>query len=164
MVEGHDVECLTAICPEYYKDIILRCSSELLERQQLDVDEPLYYGTWGRAYSTSGNGWLAEVMVEAYKFYKEHDVEGADRFKEAAVRVTWWIIQNTYSEENTFFLKEPHKAIGGSFWNYENLYVRTDSVCHAVNAYVGIINDLEDGLLLSIPEKPFEEILEELRK
>ncbi|GAH15131.1 unnamed protein product, partial [marine sediment metagenome] len=79
-------------------------------------------------------------MVEVYKFYREHDVEGADRFKEAAVRVTWWIIQNTYSEENTFFLKEPPKAIGGSFWNYENRYVRTDSVCHAVNAYVGIIN------------------------
>jgi len=149
---------------EYYKNIILKSSGELLERQQLDTDEPLYYGTWKRAYSTSGNGWLAEVMVEVYKFYKEHDVEGADRFKEAAVRVTWWIIQNTYSEENTFFLKEPQKAIGGSFWNYENLYVRTDSVCHAVNAYVGIINDLEDGLLLSIPEKPFEAILKELKK
>ncbi len=89
---------------------------------------------------------------------------GADRFKEAAVTVTWWIIQNTYSAENTFFLKEPQKAIGGSFWNYENLYVRTDSVCHAVNAYVGIINDLEDGLLLTIPEEPFEVILRELKK
>lgn len=149
---------------EYYKNIILESSGELLERQQLDKDEPLYYGTWERAYSTSGNGWLAEVMVEVYKFYREHDVEGADRFKEAAVRVTWWIIQNTYSAENTFFLKEPQKAIGGSFWNYENRYVRTDSVCHAVNAYVGIINDLEDGLLLSVPEKPFEIILKELKK
>jgi len=149
---------------EYYKNIILKSSGELLERQQLDTDEPLYYGTWNRAYSTSGNGWLAEVMVEVYKFYREHDVEGADRFKEAAVRVTWWIIQNTYSEENTFSLKEPQKAIGGSFWNYENRYVRTDSVCHAVNAYVGIINDLENGLLISIPETPFEVILEELKK
>jgi len=137
---------------EYYKDIILRCSDDIVERQQLDTDEPLYYGTWTRAYSTSGNGWLDEVMVEMYKFYREHDEEGADKFKEAAIKVTWWIIQNTYSEENTFFLKEPQKAIGGSFWNYENRYVRTDSVCHAVNAYVGIINDLEDGLLLSIPE------------
>lgn len=149
---------------EYYKDIIVKSSSELLGRQQLDTDEPLYYGTWQRAYSTSGNGWLAEVMVEVYRFYREHDVAGADRFKEAAVRVIWWIIRNTYSAENTFFLKEPQKAIGGSFWNYENLYVRTDSVSHAVNAYVGIINDLEDGLLLSVPEQPFEVILRELKK
>jgi len=29
----------------YYKNIILESSSELLERQQLDTDEPLYYGT-----------------------------------------------------------------------------------------------------------------------
>ncbi len=149
---------------EYYKNIILESSGELLERQNQDADNLLYYGTWERAYSTSGNGWLAEVMMEMYKFYKEQNMDGGDKYKEAVVRATLWIIQNTYSAENTFFLKEPQKAIGGSFWNYENLYVRTDSVCHAVNAYVGIINDLEDGLLLSIPEKPFEEILEELRK
>jgi len=149
---------------EYYKNIIFRCSGELLERQQLETDEPLYYGTWDRAYSTSGNGWLAEVMVEVYKFCQEQNMNGWDKYKEAAVRATLWIIQNTYSDENTFFLKEPQKAIGGSFWNYENLYVRTDSVCHAINAYVGIINNLEDGLLLLIPEKPFEAILKELKK
>jgi len=137
---------------EYYKDIIFRCSAELLEKQQQDTDEPLYYGTWERAYSTSGNGWLAEVMVEVYRFCQEQNMDGCDKYKEALMKVTWWIIQNTYSEENTFFLKEPQKAIGGSFWNYENLYVRTDSVCHAVNACVGIINDLENGPLLSIPE------------
>ena len=149
---------------EYYKNIIFESSSELLERQNQDVDNLLYYGTWDRAYSTSGNGWLAEVMVEMYKFYKEQNMDGRDKYKEAAIKVAFWIIQNTYSTENTFFLKEPQKAIGGSFWNYENRYVRTDSVCHAVNAYVGIIDDLEDGLLLSIPEKPFELILKELKK
>ncbi|MFC1984544.1 terpene cyclase [Chloroflexota bacterium] len=137
---------------EYYKDMIFRCSGELLKKQKQDTNKPLYYGTWERAYSTSGNGWLAEVMVEVYKFCQEQNIGGCDKYKEAAIKVTWWVIQNTYSEENTFFLKEPQKAIGGSFWNYENLYIRTDSVCHAVNAYVGIINDLEDGLLLSIPE------------
>ena len=137
---------------EYYKDIILRCSSEILEKQQQDTDKPLYYGTWERAYSTSGNGWLAEVMMEVYKFCQEQNMDGCDKYKEALIKVIWWITQNTYSEENTFFLKEPQKAIGGSFWNYEDLYVRTDSVCHAVNACVGIIDDLDDGLPLSIPE------------
>jgi uncharacterized protein YyaL (SSP411 family) len=137
---------------DYYRDIIVNCSSDLLGRQQLDTDEPLYYGTWKRAYSTSGNGWLAEVMVEVYRFFQEQGVEGADEYKEAAIKVIWWIIQNTYSEENTFFLAEPEKAIGGSFWNYENLYVRTDSLCHSVNAYMGIVSELADGWLLSVPE------------
>ncbi len=148
---------------EHYKNIILKIGDELYERQKKDVNNPLNYGSWWRVYSTSGNGWLAEVMVEMYKFYKEQNMGGSDKYKEAAIKVALCIIQNTYSEENTFFLKEPQKAIGGIFWNYENRYVRTDSVCHAVNAYCGIINDLEDGLLLSIPEKPFEAILSELK-
>ncbi|MFC1860550.1 terpene cyclase [Chloroflexota bacterium] len=137
---------------EYYKDIIISLSRHLLGKQKLDTDKPLYYGIWERAYSTSGNGWLAEVMVEMYRFCQEQNTGGCDKYKEAVTRVIWWIIQNTYSEENTFFLKEPQKAIGGSFWNYDNLYVRTDSLCHAVNAYIGIMADLEDGPLLSIPE------------
>jgi len=91
-------------------------------------------------------------------------MDGCDKYKEALIKVIWWIIQNTYSEENTFFLKEPQKAIGGSFWNYENPYVRTDSLSHAVNAYVGIVNDLEDGVLLSIPERPFAAVLKDLKK
>ncbi|MDD4876693.1 MAG: glycoside hydrolase family 76 protein [Dehalococcoidales bacterium] len=144
---------------DYYKNIILRCSSDILGRQQLDTNKLLYYGTWDDAYSTSGNGWLDEVMMEVYKFYQEHGVEGAGKYKEAAIRVTWWIIQNTYSAENTFFLKEPQKAIGGSVWNYKNLYVRTDSLCHAVNAYMGLVNEVEDSLLITVPEEPFDAVL-----
>lgn len=148
---------------DYYKDMILRCGSELLERQETDVSTPLYCGSWHRAYSTSGNGWLAEVAMEMYRFCQEHGVEDSDRYKEAAVRVILWIIQNTYSEENTFFLSEPDKVIGGIFWNYEHSYVRTDSLCHGLNAYIGIVDDLEDDFLLTIPEEPFDLILDRLR-
>ena len=148
---------------DVYKDIILKCGSELLARQETNVSSPVYYGSWHRAYSTSGNGWLAEVMMEMYHFCQEHDAEGCDRYKEALTRVILWIVQNTYSEENTFFLEEPGKAIGGIFWNYENRYVRTDSLCHGLNAYIGILDDFDDGVLLTIPDESFEVILERLR-
>ncbi|MFC1899351.1 pectate lyase [Chloroflexota bacterium] len=149
---------------EYHRDMIFRCSRDILGRQQLDKGSLLYYGTWDDAYSTSGNGWLDEVMMEVYYFSREHDIEGSDDYKEASLRVTWWIIQNTYSNENTFFLKEPKKAIGGSFWNNENLYVRTDSLCHALNAYIYLLNEYDDGLLLTVPEDDFSVILRDLRK
>jgi hypothetical protein len=149
---------------ESYIDIILKCSKDISRRQRDDVDEPLYYGIWNRAYSTSGNGWLAEVMMEVYKFCKEQNVADCDRYKEAAIKVTWWIIQNTYSEENTFFLAEPQKAIGGCFWNYEDRYVRTDSLCHALNAYVAIINNSDEGMLLTVPERPFDDIFKKLKR
>ena len=148
---------------DVYKDIILKCGSDLLERQETDVSSPLYYGSWHRAYSTSGNGWLAEVMMEMYHFSRQHDPDGSDRYKEALTRVILWIVQNTYSQENTFFLEEPGKAIGGIFWNFENKYVRTDSLCHGLNAYIGILDDLDDGVLLTLPEESFEVILERLR-
>jgi rhamnogalacturonyl hydrolase YesR len=148
---------------DVYKDLILRCSSELLEQQETDVSSPVYYGSWHRAYSSSGNGWLAEVMMEMYHFCREHDAEGCEKYKEALTRVILWIIQNTYSAENTFLVEEPDKVIGGIFWNYENKYVRTDSLCHGLNAYIGILDDLDDGVLLTIPEESFELILERLR-
>ena len=140
---------------DYYRDIILRCSSDIVSRQQLDTGELLSYGTWQDAYSTSGNGWLDEVVMELYEFCREQNMDGCTEYKEAAIRVTWWIMQNTYSAENTFFLEEPQKAIGGSFWNHENLYVRTDSICHAVNAYIALANEMGDGELFSIPDDPF---------
>jgi hypothetical protein len=147
-----------------YKNIILKCGAELLKRQAKDINYPLYNGSWYRTYTSSGNGWLAEVMMEMYRFCQEQNVDGCDKYKEAIIRVILWIIQNTYSEENTFFLKEPQKAIGGIFWNYENRNVRTDSLCHALNTYVGMIDDFEDGILLSLPERPIGVILSELRR
>jgi hypothetical protein len=148
---------------DYYKNIILKCSDDLLKRQAKDINHPLYLGSWYRVYSTSGNGWLAEVMMEMYRFCQEQNMDGCDKYKEAIIRVILWIIQNTYSEENTFFLKEPQNAIGGIFWNYENRYVRTDSLCHALNAYAGMMDDWEDGTLLSLPEKPIGVTLSQLR-
>jgi len=148
---------------DHYKDMILKCGGELVERQANDVSHPLYHGSWHRAYSTSGNGWLAEVMMEMYRFCQEQNMDGCDKYKEAIVRVIRWIIQNTYSEENTFFLKEPEKAIGGIFWNYEDRDVRTDSLCHALNAYAGMMDEWGDGTLLSLPEQPIGVILRQLR-
>jgi rhamnogalacturonyl hydrolase YesR len=139
---------------DYYKNIILKCSAELLKRQAKDITNPLYNGSWYRAYSTSGNGWLAEVMMTMYRFCQEQNVGGCDEYKEAIIGVIRWIIQNTYSEENTFFLEEPEKAIGAIFWNYDDRTVRTDSLCHALNSYVGMINEWGDGTLLSLPEQP----------
>ncbi|MFC2045510.1 hypothetical protein ACFLUH_02390 [Chloroflexota bacterium] len=149
---------------DYYKEIIFRCSRGILERQETNTNNLLYYGTWHRAYSTSGNGWLAEVMVEMYKFCQEYNMDGCDRYKEAIIRVTLWLLQNTYSEENTFSLKEPENAIGGIFWNYENSYVRTDSLCHGLNAYIMILNEVDDGTILSIPEESLHITLNKLSK
>jgi len=144
-------------------NIIFELSEKILANQKNEEDDLLYYGGWGGAYSSSGTGWISEVMAETYRFCKEERGEDCDKYKEGVIKAIRWLIQNTYSEENTFFLKNPEKVIGGVFWNKLNKYVRTDSVCHALNGYIRIIDDLDKGSLLSVPERPLEEILEKLR-
>lgn len=149
---------------ERYKKIIFELSDKILKNQKKDTDDLLYCGGWAGAYSTSGMGWISEVMTETYRFCKKEKMEDCEKYKEAVIMAIRWILQNTYSEENSFFLKNPEMAIGGVFWNEHNKYVRTDSVCHALNGYIRIMDYLEDGLLLSIPEQPFKLILNELKK
>jgi hypothetical protein len=157
------IDFYTASPNERYKKIIFELSEKILANQKNGEDDLLYYGGWGGAYSSSGTGWISEVMAETYRFCKKERGEDCDKYKEGVIKAIRWLIQNTYSEENTFFLKNPEKAIGGVFWNKLDKYVRTDSVCHSLNAYIRIIDDLGEGSLLSVPEKPLEEILEKLR-
>ncbi|WP_181234343.1 hypothetical protein [Enhygromyxa salina] len=50
--------------------------------------------------------------------------------------------------------KNPDMARGGLFWNRIERVVRTDSICHAMNAYVFMIDHLPRGTLLELPEPP----------
>ncbi len=133
---------------DYYKKIIFELSDIILGNQIKDTNDLINYGRWNGAYSTSGNGWISEVMTDTYRFCIEQGKEDCDKYKDAVEKVIIWLIQNTYSEKNTFFLKNPEMAIGGVFWNEQYKYVRTDSVCHALNSYTRIINYLEDGSLI----------------
>lgn len=135
---------------ESYKKIIFELSALILENQKDNSNDLLYYGGWKGAYSTSGTGWITEVMAETYRFCLAEKREDCQKYKEAVIKAIRWLIQNTYSEENSFFLKNQERAIGGVFWNNIKKYVRTDSVCHALNGYLRIFDYLDDGVLLSI--------------
>jgi len=138
---------------DYYKDIVFELSAQIISHQIKDPNDILNYGRIDGAYSTSGNGWISEVMTDTYRFCLEQNKEGCQKYKNVVVDIIRWLVQYTYSKENSSFLKNPEKAIGGIFWNKENKYVRTDSVCHGLNGYIGIIDYLEDGLILSIPKE-----------
>ena len=143
---------------EYYKDIVFELSSQVIANQFKDPNDMLNYGRIGGAYSTSGNGWISEVMTDTYKFCLEQDPltnsgqADCEKYKETVINIIRWIIQYTYSEDNNSALANPTKALGGVYWNKENKYVRTDSVCHALNGYTRIMEYLDDGTLVSIPK------------
>ena len=146
-----------------YKDIVFELSSMVLKNQNTDPKDVLFNGIWNKAYSTSGIGWISEVMSETYRFCLDQERNDCENYKEAVVRGIRWIIQNTYSEENNFLPQNQERSLGGVFWNKDARYVRTDSVCHAVNGYVRIMDYLDEGNLVSLPERSFKEILKDLR-
>jgi hypothetical protein len=141
------------------KATALRCADELLDRQIRDPGDVYRNGRWRASLSSSGNGWLAEVLSVLYLDCKQNDPSNCARYHDAIVHVIRLLMQYTYSPESSFMISDPERALGGVFWNARDRYVRTDSVCHAMNAYVYMIDHLADGVLVELPEPPLAERL-----
>ena len=125
-----------------YRKISLRCLEEVMKRQHDDPDDLQNFGRVG-GQKTSGNGWIAEVTSEVYLSCRKENGATCMQYKEHLLKLIRWLIQNTYSEANTYFLKEPDKAVGGLIRDYTSEEVRTDAVCHGVNGYVNLLNRVD---------------------
>lgn len=136
---------------------VFRCADDLVKRQWRRPEDAYRYGRWQRSLSSSGTGWLAEVMSEVYHHCRQKGMDGCDRYKDAVVAAIRLLLQYTYGPENAFVVKNPKAAAGGVFWSVRDRYVRTDSVCHAMNAYLNMMGELGDGPLLTLPERPLAE-------
>lgn len=133
---------------DYYKEIVFELSSQIIVNQIKDSNDILNYGRIDGAYSTSGNGWICEVMADTHKLCLKENRQDCEKYKEAIVNIIRWLVQYTYTENNSSILKNPERALGGIFWNKTTKYVRTDSVCHGLNGYMGIIDYLDNNFLL----------------
>lgn len=122
-----------------YQKTLLKCLNEILKRQHTDPNDMHNYGRIGTGQHTSGIGWINEVTSEVYLLCREENWKGCMRYKEPMMKMMRWLIQNTYSEANTYFLKEPEKAIGGLIRSSTKEEVRTDAVCHGVNGYINLL-------------------------
>lgn len=141
------------------KEVAFRCADELL-RRQIDLPQDVYrHGRWRRSLSASGNGWLAEVLSELYLHCKHNQMSGCERYRGAIVDVLRLLMQHTYTPASAYVTARPEMAIGGVFWNVKERYVRTDAVCHAMNAYVHMVDHFGDEPLVTLPEPPLAQRL-----
>jgi hypothetical protein len=134
------------------KDTLLQCANVVLKRQHIDPNDVADFGRFEGTYATSGNGWINEVFMELYTYGRSENWPVVEPFKTAALRVTRWLMQNTYSPENTYFLPHGGEAIGGMIRSYREESVRTDAVCHGSNGCVLLLSCTEPGELLTLPE------------
>jgi hypothetical protein len=89
-------------------------------------------------------------LAELYRFLYANGFDGVDGYKDAIIKVTRWILQNTYTLKNSYMIKNPYMAEGGAFWTPSDRYVRTDAVCHAVNGLVRMYEFYGNGTLISV--------------
>jgi hypothetical protein len=145
---------------DYYKasgdehawQVLAATCDALVKRQYTDPADLLNCGRFSGSLATSGNGWINEVLGEVYlrAHSRPGDSERAEAYKVAIVRSMRWLVQNTYSAENTYAIPKPKMAFGGLIRNRGDEAVRTDAVCHGVNGYINILDFLDgEGELLS---------------
>lgn len=134
-----------------FESTIFRCADDLVSRQNRTSDDAYVRGRFQGAMSSSGVGWVAEVMSEVFAHCRETGGSDCDRYRDAVVAASRLLIEHTYSPANAFLVKNPSMANGGVFWSSEDRRVRTDAVCHATNALLGVIDDVADGPLVVLP-------------
>ncbi len=137
------------------RDTLLKLAASLMDRQHKDQEDIFNLGRFEGSTASSGNGWINEVFSEVYLYGQKHgwDPEPLNQIRVSILQVTRWLIQNTYSEANTYAVKNPSRAIGGLIRNYSEAAVRTDAVCHGVNGYLNMLEEWPEGPLLDIPER-----------
>jgi len=123
-----------------YRRVSQECLDEILKRQNNNQDDLQNYGRIGIGQHTSGVGWINEVTSEVYLSCRQENGQDCEKYKAHMLKMIRWLIQNTYSEANTYFLKDPEKALGGLIRDYTQEEVRTDAVCHGVNGYINLLN------------------------
>jgi len=136
---------------EKYKKVVFELAERILKDQRTKND-PLKRGSFKGVYSSSGVGWISEVMAETFRFCQKEQRKDCEKYKKAVIEAMRWIIQFTISKEKSQNLKNPERAIGSIFWSKDKKFVRTDIVCHALNSYLRIYDFLEEGILLSLSE------------
>ncbi len=139
-----------------YADAVFKCADQILLQQKKDPADLLTYGRFDTFYS-SGNGWINEVMVEVYKLCSAQGRGSCGDYLDSILRTTRWLVQNVYTDANTFHLPNPEKARGGAIRNDLEENVRTDAVCHGVNSLVGVLQIAGRSAKLSAPELSWED-------
>ena len=86
-----------------------------------------------------------------YYLCRDEKRDDCEKYKDATLGVFRWLAGFTYTTTNTDHLPNAERAIGGLIRSPNDPSVRIDSVCHALNAYAGMLDECKDGVLFTLP-------------
>ncbi len=148
-----------------YRETIIQIADTLLQRQIVSQSDLFSDGRYLDAMTTSGNGWINEVMGDWYDFCSKQKLTDCEPYREAMRRTSRWLVQNAYTPQISYDIANPARAHGGMITNFNTWTVRTDAVCHALNGLISLlrIEAGNDAGLIELPAQPLREILPLLR-
>ena len=148
-----------------YRKLIQNAASEILARQIYNLDDAYNHGRYLDTMTTSGNGWINEVMGELYQFCSDQQLSGCKQYQDAIVLTSRWLLQNVYTQANSYDIKNPSHAIGGFMRNFISQAVRTDAVCHGLNSLINLLTIVgsDNHILVRLPEQSFDQTIGLLR-
>jgi hypothetical protein len=144
-------------------EIVFRAMDAVLANQVDAPFDPYYDGSIFDDPSSSGTGWVNEVLVDVNHLCQEDGRGDCERYRQAMVRASRWLIQRSYSEPNTFALRNPARALGGAIRHYDETIVRTDAVCHGSNSLLGLLELAGDDIHLTLEPPRFDQFFRALR-
>ncbi len=130
----------TAVVPDPRAErTLFAVAHQVRSRQVVKPLNLLDHGRYFDIWASSGNGWMNEVLVPVYERCIATGQPRCELFRAALDRTARWLIQNTYSHENSFHIPNPERALGGAIRDAKVEQVRTDAVCHAANSLIGML-------------------------
>ena len=144
-----------------YLQAIQKLAKDINKLQIKNLQDISYAGKFSDSMTASGNGWLNEVFGDYYHFCKQNHLENCDDILQASILSTRYLLQNAYRRDNSYNIANPQFALGAFALRYSSHMVRTDSVCHGVNSFIYLLNNLppHDEVLLDIPEQSIQTLL-----
>ena len=144
-------------------DVVYRALNAVLAHQVDTPWDPYVDGSIYDAPSSSGTGWINEVLTDVYQLCREDGRADCDRYRLAMLHASRWLLQRTYSEANAFNARNPAHAAGGAIRSYGETIIRTDAVCHGSNSLLELLSMAGDDIHLTLPPPPFGQFFRALR-
>lgn len=148
-----------------YRDAVDRAAAQVLRRQIRDERDVFDHGRFLDTMSTSGNGWVVEVLGELHRTCLRRARPDCGRLRDAMVAGSRWLLQNAYNAGNSFDIPNPARAEGGMIGSIRLKEVRTDAVGHGLNGLIDVAGAMGTDARpwIELPERRFDETLVLLR-
>ena len=119
-------------------DFIFEMNDWMIDNYQMKTSlYPDEIGGFPKYFPTFSTSVFIEGVNDAYAVAKlVNDAEHVQKYKHSIKIGTQFILQTQFTENNSFYLEEPHRAIGGFKTSLTDNFIRIDNTQHALFALI----------------------------